>query len=171
MCVLTRDQILDEIERGRLRIDPFDPDRVGPASIDLHLGAEIRVLDTDRSEPVDVEGGESVPELTRVVEFDAGFVLEPGETVHGITQERLMLPPDLCGWLEGRSSVARLGLTIHATSGFVHPGVQNHQVLEMSNLSRVPLRLRPGIRICQVVLERTEGQAVYRGRFAGQTAP
>jgi deoxycytidine triphosphate deaminase len=60
---------------------------------------------------------------------------------------------------------------VHVTSGFVHPGVSNVQVLEMMNVSRTPLALHPGIRICQIVLERTEGEAVYRGRFANQLTP
>jgi len=77
----------------------------------------------------------------------------------------------LCGWLEGRSKIARVGLAVHVTSGFVHPGVSNHQVLEMTNVSAVPLAIHPGLRICQVVLERTEGEAVYRGRFASQDSP
>ena len=171
MCVLARDQILAEIERGRLRIEPFFPEQVGPASVDLHLGEEVRILAGDGSEPIDVDAAMDFREITEVVQLGDGFVLEPGETVHGITRERVFLPPDLCAWIDGRSSIARLGLTVHVTSGFVHPGVSNHQVLEMRNLSRVSLRLKPGIRICQVILERTEGEAVYQGRFADQRSP
>jgi dCTP deaminase len=171
MCVLTHDQILAEIERGRLRIEPFSPEQVGPASVDLHLGEEVRIRAGDGSEPIDVDTATDFREVTEVVELGEGFVLDPGETVHGVTRERVFLPPDLCAWIDGRSSIARLGLTVHVTSGFVHPGVRNHQVLEMRNLSRVPLRLKPGIRICQVILERTEGEAVYQGRFAEQRSP
>jgi dCTP deaminase len=171
MSVLTGERILEEIEQGRLKIEPFSPDQIGPASIDCHLGDELRLLAPEGSEPIDVDGNGGGPEVTRVLRMDPDFVLAPGQTVHGITRERLCLPPDLCGWIEGRSSIARLGLTVHVTSGFVHPGVSNHQVLEMSNLSRNPLRLRPGIRICQVVLQRTEGEAIYRGQFAGQRTP
>ena len=108
---------------------------------------------------------------TRLVALREYYVLQPGETVHGATLEKISLPPNLCGWLEGRSRTARFGLTVHVTSGFVHPGVSNVQVLEMMNVSRTPLALHPGIRICQIVLERTEGEAVYRGRFAKQLAP
>jgi dCTP deaminase len=171
MCVLTRDRILEEIESGRLRIEPFSEDQIGPASIDLHLGPEIRIPAQDGDEPIDLDDASAARKLSRVVRVTDSFVLEPGGTAHGITRERLTLPPDLCAWIEGRSSVARLGLLVHVSSGFVHPGVSNHQVLEMSNLSGAPLRLRPGDRICQVVLERTEGEAVYRGRFSGQEKP
>jgi len=74
-------------------------------------------------------------------------------------------------WLEGRSRFARLGLMIHVTAGFVAPGIDNRQVLEISNLSGRELRIHPGTRLCQIVLQRTEGEAVYRGRFANQLKP
>jgi dCTP deaminase len=171
MCVLTRDCLLSEIESGRLRLDPFDPDQVGPASIDLHLGTEIREPVASDDGPLEIDDhGDATPE-TRLVQMDPRYVLHPGRTVHGVTTERVTLPPYLCAWIEGRSRIARLGLAVHVTSGFVQPGVCNHQVLEMTNLSDRPLVLRPGIRICQIVVERTEGEAVYRGRFSTQTAP
>ena len=165
--ILTRDVIMREIAEGRLALDPFVPDQVGPASIDLHLGDEIRVM----------EGGPPVIELdehadyrtvTRVHPLDTPYVLRPGETIHGITRERIRLPPDVGGWLEGRSRYARLGLMIHVTSGFVAPGVDNRQVLEMSNVAGRPLAVRAGIRLCQIVLQRAEGRAIYAGRFADQ---
>jgi dCTP deaminase len=78
------------------------------------------------------------------------------------------LPGDLCGFLEGRSRFARLGLMIHVTSAFVQPGVANRQVLEMSNVADRPLRIHAGVRLCQLVLMRTEGAARYSGRFSEQ---
>jgi len=97
-------------------------------------------------------------------------VLEPGCTIHGITVERLTLPPDICGFLEGRSRFARLGLMIHVTSAFVQPGADNRQVLEMSNVSDRPLRIHAGVRVCQIVLMRTHGESTYAGRFSDQDA-
>lgn len=165
--ILTHDVILREIESGRLVVDPFTPDQVGPASIDLHLGDEIRVM--EGGPPViDLDDDADFRTVTQVRALDEPYVLRPGETIHGITRERLRLPPDVGGWLEGRSRYARLGLMIHVTSGFVAPGVDNRQVLEMSNVAGRPLRIRAGIRLCQVVLQRAEGEAVYRGRFADQ---
>ena len=171
MCVLTRNEILAEIESGRLCIDPFDLDQVGPASIDLRLGNEVRVPIHEQGCVVHVTEESDPADNTRLVQLSEPYVLQPGETVHGATLEKISLPPNLCGWLEGRSRTARFGLTVHVTSGFVHPGVSNVQVLEMMNVSRTPLALHPGIRICQIVLERTEGEAIYRGRFANQVAP
>jgi len=107
---------------------------------------------------------------TTLQRLDAPYVLDPGCTIHGITRERIALPSDLCGLLEGRSRFARLGLMIHVTSAFVQPGVTNRQVLEMSNVSNRPLRIHAGVRLCQIVLLRTEGRAVYAGRFARQEA-
>ena len=165
--ILTHDVILAEIAAGRIEIEPFTSDQVGAASIDLHLGDEIRVM----------EGGPPVIELdddadfrtvTQVRPLAERYVLAPGETIHGITRERIRLPPDIGGWLEGRSRYARLGLMVHVTAGFVAPGVDNRQVLEMANVAGRPLAVRAGIRICQIVLQRTEGEAVYRGRFATQ---
>jgi dCTP deaminase len=165
--ILTRDIILHEIESGRVVIEPFTVDQVGPASIDLHLGDEIRVM----------QGGPPVIELvedadyravTQVRQLAHSYVLQPGETIHGITRERIHLPGDIGGWLEGRSRFARLGLMIHVTSGFVAPGVNNRQVLEMSNVAGRPLAVHAGVRLCQLVLQRAEGSAIYTGRFAQQ---
>lgn len=171
MSVLTRDAILKELASGRLRLEPFSLDQVGAASIDLHLGGELRVPLESANGPIDVTDDATPDAFTRVIPFEKPYVLAPGHTVHGITRERLFLPPDLCAWIEGRSRIARLGLTVHVSSGFVQPGVSNHQVLEMSNVSGRALAIHPGIRICQIVLQRTEGSAVYKGRFADQDTP
>lgn len=167
MSVLTRDVILRELDEGRVRIDPFDVSQVGVASIDLTLGSEIREI-VDDDVPIRVEDATDYRDHTRVLGLHAPYRLEPGVTIHGITAEHVTLPPDLCGFLEGRSRFARLGLMIHVTSAFVQPGVSNRQVLEMSNVSSRALEIVAGVRICQLVLMRTDGQAVYQGRFQNQ---
>lgn len=167
MAVLTHDVILAEIEAGRIRIEPFERNQVGPASIDLTLGDEIRVI-VPSANPIPLEADVDYRDHTRLQPLDCPFVLAPGITIHGITRERITLAPNLCGFLEGRSRFARLGLMIHVTSAFVQPGVSNRQVLEISNVSGHPLELHAGVRICQIVLLRAEGEAVYEGRFADQ---
>lgn len=167
MAVLTRESILQEIEAGRLVIEPFAAEQVGPASIDLTLGDEIRVIEAG-PEPIPIQSETDYRDHTRRLVLDRPFLLAPGATIHGITRERITLPEDLCGFLEGRSRFARLGLMIHVTSAFVQPGVANRQVLEMSNVSGHPLAIHAGVRLCQLVLMRTEGRAAYRGRFADQ---
>jgi dCTP deaminase len=169
MSVLTRESILAELESGRLKIEPFEVDQLGAASIDLTLGHEIRVIHPGAA-PIDLHEDADYRDYTDVRALDEPFVLEPGCTIHGITQERIHLPDNLCGFLEGRSRFARLGLMIHVTSAFVQPGVANRQVLEMSNVSDRPLRIFAGVRLCQLVLMRTEGEGHYDGRFADQDA-
>jgi dCTP deaminase len=165
--ILTRDVILREIESGRLVIEPLVPEQVGPASIDLHLGEEIRVM-AGGPDVIAVTEEADYRAITRLERLDDPYVLKPGETIHAITRERLRLPPDIGGWLEGRSRYARLGLMIHVTSGFIAPGVASRQVLEMSNVAGRPLAIHAGVAVCQVVLQRCEGQAVYAGRFKVQ---
>ncbi len=167
MSVLTHDIILQELDSGRLLIEPLDRTQVGVASIDLTLGHEIRVIEP-RAEPIEIVEETDYRDHTAVADLSAPYVLHPGVTIHGITREKVCLPPDLCGFLEGRSRYARLGLMIHVTSAFVQPGVANRQVLEMSNVSSQALRIHPDVRICQLVLMRTEGEAIYRGRFKDQ---
>jgi dCTP deaminase len=165
--VLTHEAILRELAAGRLEIDPLADGQVGPASIDLHLGDEIRVMDGGVDE-VAVTDDADYRSITRLRSLDRPYVLGPGETILGITRERVRLPPDVAGWLEGRSRYARLGLMIHVTAGFVAPGVNSRQVLEMSNVAKHPLTIHAGVRICQIVLQRCDGEAVYAGRFARQ---
>ncbi len=165
--VLTHDVIEREIAAGRVVIDPLSPDQIGPASIDLHLGDEIRVM-AGGPEVVAVTEDADYRTITAVRHLDEPYVLKPGETIHGITRERITLPGNIAGWLEGRSRYARLGLMIHVTSGFVAPGVSNRQVLEIANVSVRPLAIHAGVRLCQIVLQRCEGSAAYTGRFARQ---
>ncbi len=167
MAVLTRDRILEEMAAGRLVIDPMVEDQIGVASVDLTLGDEIRVIEAGPG-PIEILESTDFRDHTSVRDLREPFLLQPGVTIHGITRERVTLPPDLCGVLEGRSRFARLGLMIHVTSALVQPGVSNRQVLEMSNVSSEPLRIHAGVRICQLVLMRTEGRAIYAGRFADQ---
>ncbi len=171
MAVLTRTAILAELDAGRLAIDPLDrAAQVGPASIDLTLGDQIRVIQPG-AEAIPIRDESDFREHTEERSLDRPYVLAPGGTIHGITVERITLPQDLCGFLEGRSRFARLGLMIHVTSAFVQPGVSNRQVLEMSNVAGHPLEIHAGVRLCQIVLMRTEGAAAYRGRFAHQERP
>ena len=165
--ILTREAIRREIDMGRVVIEPLSLDQIGPASIDLHLGDEIRVMHEGR-DPVPVTDDVDYQTFTDVRPLDAPYALVPGETIHGITRERITLPGDIGGWLEGRSRFARVGLMIHVTSGFVQPGVSSRQVLEIANVSGRTLLIHAGVRLLQIVLQRCEGSAVYQGRFASQ---
>ena len=171
MSILGRDAILQAIDRGEIAITPFQLEHVGPASVDLTLASTFRVF-RKVHQVIDVRDHTDYRELTDKIEVAAGqhMLIMPGETVLGITHERLRLGPGLCGWLEGRSRFARLGLMVHISAPFMGPGIDSQQVLEMSNFGPAPLAVVPGLAICQFVFQRLDGQERYQGRFAGQTA-
>lgn len=168
--ILTKDEILKRIKAGEIKIEPFDKNSLGPASYDLHLGNKFRVF-KEIKEIFKVTPKAEFEKITELVEIKDNFLLMPGQTVHGITQEKISLPPDICGWIEGRSRFGRLGLIVHITSGFIQPGSSGSQVLEINNLGPIPLSLAPGISICQIIFQECRGKAYYRGRFKGQIEP
>jgi dCTP deaminase len=167
MTVLTHDAILEEIKQGNIKISPFDEKQVGPGSIDLHLGDEFRMFKS-MHEVVHVNDRIEPKDYTDIVKVKDHLLLMPGEAVMGITTEKITLAPDLCGWFEGRSRFARIGLLVHISASFIQPGISNKQVLEMSNMSHMPLAIYPGTALCQLVIERTEGKATYKGRYSSQ---
>lgn len=170
MSVLTKNDILKRIKAGELKIEPFDKNSLGPASYDLHLANKFRVF-KEIKEIFEVTSEVNFEKVTELVEVNNNFLLMPGQTVHGITQEKITLPPDVCGWIEGRSRYGRLGLIIHITSGFIQPGSTGSQVLEINNLGPIPLSLAPGLPICQIIFQECKGKAYYKGRFKDQKEP
>ncbi|MBI1195490.1 MAG: dCTP deaminase [Gammaproteobacteria bacterium] len=170
MAVLGRQAILKAIEQGALSITPFTPELVGPASVDLTLASTFRVF-RKVHQVIEVRKNTDYRDLTDKMEVPSGqhILIMPGETVLGITKERLRLGPGLCGWLEGRSRFARLGLMVHISAPFMGPGIDSQQVLEMSNFGPAPLEVYPGTPICQFVFQHLEGSEQYEGRFADQT--
>ena len=169
MAVLGRQAILRAIDEGAIAISPFTLENVGPASVDLTLACSFRVF-RKVHEVVDVNEHTDYRDFTDKVELsgDEHILIMPGETILGITQERLRLAPGLCGWLEGRSRFARLGLMVHISAPFMGPGIDSQQVLEMSNFGPAPLAVHPGTAICQFIFQTLDGEEHYQGRFAGQ---
>lgn len=170
MSVLTRDEILKAIDRGEIKIEPLDLKAIGPASVDLRLDSKFRVF-KKLHKVYDVVEEANYEEVTEYIEVEKQFLLLPGESVLGITMEKITLAPDICGWLEGRSRFARLGLAVHVTAGFMQPGISNRQVLEINNSAPLAMALYPGTFICQFIFQRCIGSAVYNGRFASQYRP
>ena len=169
--ILTREEILKEIEKGNIKIEPFDISQVQAASVDLHLGNYFRVFKHIRRVIQirdDIDYADLHTVVTEKIETNGPLILMPQETVLGITKEKITLPPNIAGWLEGRSSFARLGLLIHISASFIQPGISNHQVLEMTNFGPNPLEIYPGTKVCQIIFERTVGSARYEGRFKDQ---
>jgi dCTP deaminase len=167
MSILTRDEILKEIKQGTIKIEPFSVKQVGPASLDLHLSNEFRIFKRMRK-IIEIRDGTNYEDITEKITIDDHLILMPGEMVLGITKEKITLPPNICGWLEGRSRFARLGLLVHISTSFIQPGISNKQCLEITNFSPMPLALYPGTAICQFIFQRTIGKATYEGRFRRQ---
>ena len=172
MATLGRGQLLKQIANGTLEVKPFRRSQVGPASIDLHLGDRFRVFEKTR-DVLHIRENADYRETTRSVRLTrkGSFLIMPNELVQGVTEETLSLPATLSGRIEGRSRFARLGLLIHLSSGFIQPGSTGRVVLEILNVSPLPLALHPGTAICQVIIEEAVGATKYSGSFAGQTAP
>jgi len=170
MSVLGREAILEAMAQGVITITPFTRELVGPASVDLTLASTFRVF-RKVHQVIAVREDTDYREFTDKIEVGPGdhILIMPGETVLGITRERLRLGPGLCGWLEGRSRFARLGLMVHISAPFMGPGIDSQQVLEMSNFGAAPLAVTPGLPVCQFVFQRLEGHEHYEGRFAGQS--
>lgn len=170
MSILSHSEILNRIHQGDLKIEPFDETSIGPASIDLRVSDEFRVFSQSK-EIYHLDNQANFQDITKVITVRDYFTLMPGQTAHGITIEKLTLPEDLCAFIEGRSSIGRLGLTVHITASFIQPGVSNHTVLELHNEGPIPLALHPGTKICQIILMDMLGKAKYEGKFKDQRSP
>ena len=173
--VLSDGTIRRLVEEGRIRIDPWDAGMVQPASVDLRLGPSFRVFHNFRVESIDL--AEPPTNLTEHVQVgpDESFVIHPGEFVLGRTEEWVELPDDLVARIEGKSSLGRLGLIVHATAGFVDPGFKGTLTLEITNLTRVPIVLWPGKPIAQLSFmtldrpaERPYGHPDLGSHYVGQ---
>jgi dCTP deaminase len=157
MAVFSDVDILAAVKSGKIKVTPFNPEAVQPGSLELTLGNEFLVFRFARRPIIDTKAGKPLQDLTEkiTVKDGEGFYILPGELVLASTKEVLELAPDVCGLLEGRSSFARMGLMVHATSSFLHPGSRGRQTLEMSNMTSLPVIVYPGQRLCQMVFLQT----------------
>ena len=138
------------IEDGEMDVSPLTDESWQPASLDVRLDTRFRVFDSHECAYVDPFI--HMPELSRLVDVvtDDCFVLHPGEFVLASTFETVRLGRNVAARLEGKSSLGRLGLLTHATAGFIDPGFEGSITLELSNLSRLLIRLWPGMWIDQL---------------------
>lgn len=177
MLLSDRD-IASQIDSGRVALEPYDPELIQPASIDVRLDRWFRLFDNHRYAVIDPAHEQK--NLTRLVDVspDEPFVLHPGEFVLGSTYERVTLPDDVAARLEGKSSLGRLGLLTHSTAGFIDPGFSGHVTLELSNTATMPILLYPGMKIGQLCFFQLSspalapyGQGASGSRYQGQRGP
>ena len=167
MSVIAKSELKKLIREGVIKIKPFSDSQIGPGSVDLHLGSTFLAYKKVR-DIYHITDKADYRQITQKINVKDYFLLLPGESVMGMTLEKITLPDNICGRLEGRSRFARLGLLVHITASFMHPGISNHQFLEMYNASPIPLAIHPGTKICQFIFEYTIGRGHYRGKFEKQ---
>ncbi len=176
--ILSDRAIREELEAGRVVIDPLEEGSIQPSSVDLHVDRYFRLFRNHSQRVIDVKDDqENLTELVEIV-GEEPLILHPSEFVLGATRERVALPDDLVGRLEGKSSLGRLGLLIHSTAGFVDPGFDGYLTLELSNVANLPITVYPGMKIGQIsflkmtsAAENPYGSAVLGSKYQHQRGP
>jgi len=179
--ILSDADILRRLEQGDLVVEPLDdPDiQIQPASIDLRLGREFLEFQHANIPCIHPNSEDEVADYVEetVIEEGGEFILHPGDFVLGTTHERVAIPDDLIAHVEGRSSLGRLAIVVHATAGLCDPGYEGQITLELSNLGTAPVALTPGMRISQLTFTelKTPADRPYgaeRGsKYQGQSGP
>jgi len=177
LSMLSDQDILQCIESGDIQIDPFDQRRLQPASYDVLLGNEFMVFDNTKAAIIDPKI--SIHEYTRKVTLRHSgdfIILHPKEFILGVSYETVGVSEKLSCELMGKSSLARLGLIVHTTAGFIDPGNKLKITLEMVNFNTVPLKLYPKMKIAQVAFTRLDtptkrpyGSPGLRSKYYGAT--
>ena len=168
--------IKEKIKTGEIVIDPFDPSNLQPASYDLHLDNEFRIFNVHQVEYIDVK--EPPRYMEKVVLKDDGyFILHPKSFALSLIREKTGVDNQHVGRLEGKSSLARLGLIIHTTAGFLDPGNSLQLTLELFNASPLPIKLYPGMKIAQIAFEKLDkpcerpyGSKELNSKYYGSTS-
>lgn len=160
MPLLSDVDIKRALQRGEIKIAPQpSPDQIGAGSVDFTLSNEFwRIKENLKKGKIYDLNSITYTDMFEETRTDS-IILKPGELVLAKTLEHLTLPPDVAGWIQGRSRYARLGISVHVASSFIQPGVSNRQVLEIINFSPVQQTLHAGMRICQVIFEKTLSKA------------
>ena len=179
--ILSDADILRRLEDGDLVVEPLDdPDiQIQPASVDLRLGREFLEFQHANIPCIHPDAEAEVDEYVELTEVEEGgeYILHPGDFVLGTTHERVGIPHDLIAHVEGRSSLGRLAIVVHATAGLCDPGFSGKITLELSNLGTAPVALTPGMRISQLTFTELKTPAdrpygVKRGsKYQDQSGP
>lgn len=158
-------QIEQSMAQGKIIIEPApSPDMISGVSLDVRLGNTFRVFQDHTAPYIDLSGPrEQMDQALNAVMSDEiyiddgeAFFLHPGELALAVTHESVTLPADIVGWLDGRSSLARLGLMVHVTAHRIDPGWSGRIVLEFMNSGKLPLALRPKMKIGALNFEQLE---------------
>jgi dCTP deaminase len=149
------------IQQGKIGIEPLYEGSVQPASVDLHLDKKFLIFRNTAHAFIDVK--EPIADLMEEVEIgpDRPFVIHPGEFTLGVTIERVTLGADMVGRLEGKSSLGRIGIIVHATAGFIDPGNSLKPTLELHNIGNLPVKLYYDMPIAQMAFMQLSSPAEH----------
>ncbi|HVY67773.1 MAG TPA: dCTP deaminase [Patescibacteria group bacterium] len=176
--ILSDKDIKQCLKDGKIKIEPLFPNSIQPASVDVHLGADFLVFKHNRNVCIDPK--EPIDEMMEPVVIDAEhqFILHPGEFALGMTYETVSVPNDMVLQLNGKSSLGRIGIVVHATAGYVDPGNTLKITLEFHNLANLPVKLYYKMPIAQVAFVKlsSEAEVPYgkdrlNSKYFGSTKP
>lgn len=156
--VLSDYDIIKRVNSEEIGIDPFKRDNVEPASIDLRLGHDFKLVHS--AENGCAKLSEDDKDQISHAKLPSPLVVKPGDLVLVTTLERVELPNDLAAQVIGRSSLGRLGVSVHQTAGYIDPGFEGEITLELSNNGPVPVEIEPELRICQIVFKELSSPAM-----------
>ena len=155
--ILSDRDIKRYIKERRIMIipEPNLNEQLGPCSLDLHLGNTFKTFKPTQYPYLDLKRKTDFEEVMEgvIVEEGGPFILQPKEFVIAITKEEIILPDDVMGRLDGRSSLGRLGIVVHSTAARFDPGWEGKAVMELGNLGIMPVVLYSGMRICALTFE------------------
>ena len=166
---------------GTIVVEPIEDVemQIQPASIDLRLGNDFRVFKHTQRGFIDPLR-DDMEEYTEVIHVPDGepFMLHPGEFVLGSIKEYIRIPDNIVAQVDGRSSLGRLAILVHATAGFIDPGFEGNITLELSNVGKMPVAFYPNMRVCQIsfspLSSRSElpyGHPDRKSKYQGQRGP
>ena len=171
--ILPDQKIYEAVKSGRIGIDPFNAEHIKPASYDMTLDkyfrfySRLQITNDPDVDPLIIDV-KSPRRMTKQVEVKEWFEIGPHEFVLASSIETFRFPNDLAGRCEGKSSLGRIGLTIHVTAGFFDPGFEGTATLELFNANRYPIRIYPGMPIAQMSFhELSDRAAVPYGMSGG----
>ncbi len=155
--ILSDREIKKYLKIGKIKLNPKPnlKEQLGAASLDLRLGNEFRVFDHIKKPFIDIKDPRTFKNITQLIKIKNGesFVFQPGQFILAVTYEEVFLADDIAARIDGRSSLGRLGIVVHSTSGHIDPGFRGKITLEVENIGMMPILLYPGTKICQLVFE------------------
>jgi dCTP deaminase len=162
--ILSDETLRTMMAEGSIVVEPIEPYQLQPASIDLRLGRHFLKIDENTLESLSLDS-----ELPYIQIEKDEIVIPPHSFLLATTVERIRIPANVTAFVEGRSSIGRMGLFIQ-NAGWVDPGFEGTITLELFNANRLPLRLASGRRICQIVFAFMDKptRTPYAGKYQGQ---